>query len=299
VNLIENIKKELRLLSEQPTTYTFHRYQGLIPFQSALCAPSGIVTLIMGVPDPSCSASGISYPPRCPSNAINSANSEATYQGFGAPNVGDIVQIDGNGTHLPGYQNYPWVTKGCYIYKGTTSYTAGQLTQTYSIENVPPAYSSGGIYPDCQTCYGATSPSFDCDPNTLTCSDPGTGNGQYPTMADCTTNCSCDTTTASPCAVQWWQNPNATWASTWINNRDCSNYTWPALNLEQQALDIMNDTNNYGANQPNPQTGPFNGWSDIWGAANTSGLVNPHKGQFIGKMAKSKFSQCQKVDCNC
>ena len=69
--------------------------------------------------------------------------------------------------------------------------------------------------------------------------------------------------------------------------------------MEQQALDIMNDTNNYGTNTPNPQTGPFNGWSDIWGAANTSGLVNPHKGQFIGKMAKSKFSQCQKVACNC
>jgi len=114
-----------------------------------------------------------------------------------------------------------------------------------------------------------------------------------------TTTSPCDMSTGSPCAVQWWQNPNATWASNWINNRDCSNYTWPALNLEQQALDIMNDTSNYGTNTPNPQTGPFNGFQDIWDAANNSGLIAPHKGQFIGKMAKSKFSQCQKQACNC
>ena len=103
---------------------------------------------------------------------------------------------------------------------------------------------------------------------------------------------SCDTSTSSPCAVQWWQNPNATWAANWINNRDCSNYTWPALNLEQQAIDIM-------ALAPTPVLGPYNGWQDIWNAASNSGLVNPQKGQFIGKMAKSKYSQCQKVDCNC
>ena len=109
----------------------------------------------------------------------------------------------------------------------------------------------------------------------------------------------CDTTPASACATQWWQNPNATWAANWINNRDCSNYTWPALNLEQQALDIMNDTNNYGTNTPNPQTGPFNGFQDIWDAGNNSGLINPHKNQFVGKMAKSKYSQCQKQACNC
>jgi len=142
-------------------------------------------------------------------------------------------------------------------------------------------------------------PSFNCD-GLGNCSDPGTGNGQYPTMADCTAACpSCDTSTASPCAVQWWQNPNATWAANWINNRDCSNYNWPSVNLEQQALDIMNDINNYGTNTPNPQTGPFNGFQDIWDAGNNSGLINPHKNQFVGKMAKSKYSQCQKQACNC
>jgi len=110
--------------------------------------------------------------------------------------------------------------------------------------------------------------------------------------AGCTTPC--DTTTASPCAVQWWQNPNATWAANWINNRDCSNYTWPATNLEQQATAILNTA-------PNLPTIPytFNDWNDIWGAANASGLVNPQKGQFIGKMAKAKYSQCQKQACNC
>ena len=65
-----------------------------------------------------------------------------------------------------------------------------------------------------------------------------------------------------------------------------------ALNLETQADAIM-------ATAPTPVLGPYNGWQDIWDAANNSGLVNPQKGQFIGKMAKSKYSQCQKVDCNC
>jgi len=164
-----------------------------------------------------------------------------------------------------------------------------------------PCYNAGptsvkplvGTFPN--GCSSQSSPaSFDCDPNTLTCSDPGTGNGQYPTMADCTTNCSCDTSTASPCAVQWWQNPNATWASTWINNRDCSNYTWPALNLETQALALM-------ASAPNPQPGPYNNWNDIWSSANAGwpNTTGGPKGQFIGKMAKSKFSQCQKQACNC
>ena len=78
----------------------------------------------------------------------------------------------------------------------------------------------------------------------------------------------CDTTPGSPCAIQWFQNPNATWAANWINNRDCSNYTWPALNLEQQADAIM-------AAAPTPQTGPYNNASDIWTAGQNSGLVSP------------------------
>ena len=103
-------------------------------------------------------------------------------------------------------------------------------------------------------------------------------------------------TNASPCASQWFQNPNATWAANWMNNRDCSNYTWPSINLGQHAMDIMNDPTT-----PNPQTGPYNDWNDIWGAGhaawpNTTGAP---KTQFIAKMAKAKFSQCQKQACNC
>ena len=101
---------------------------------------------------------------------------------------------------------------------------------------------------------------------------------------------SCDTTTASPCAQQWFQNPNATWASTWITNRDCSNYQWPSTHLENDANTIM-------AGAPNPQTGPYNNASDIWTAGQNSGLSNAN--QFIAKMAKAKYSQCQIQACNC
>ena len=105
----------------------------------------------------------------------------------------------------------------------------------------------------------------------------------------------CDTTPGSPCAIQWFQNPNATWASNWINNRDCSNYTWPSINLEVQALTIM-------AAAPNPQPNIYNNASDIWAAGNNSNLPTSPvnlKAQFIAKMAKARYSQCQKVDCNC
>ena len=98
----------------------------------------------------------------------------------------------------------------------------------------------------------------------------------------------------SACASQWFQNPNASWAANWMNNRDCSNYTWPATNLETQALAIM-------ANAPNPQPNIYNDWNDIWGAANAAfpNTTGGPKAQFIGKMAKAKFSQCQKQACNC
>ena len=104
----------------------------------------------------------------------------------------------------------------------------------------------------------------------------------------------CDTTPASACATQWFQNPNANWAANWINNRDCSNYTWPANNLETQALQLM-------SNAPNPYTGTYNNASDIWAAANAAwpNTTGGPKGQFIGKMAKGKYSQCQKQACNC
>jgi len=101
---------------------------------------------------------------------------------------------------------------------------------------------------------------------------------------------SCDTTPASACATQWFQNPNANWASTWITNRDCGDYQWPSTNLEQQAISIM-------AGAPTPQTGPYNNWNDIWSAGQNSGLSPANA--FIAKMAKAKYSACQIQACNC
>jgi hypothetical protein len=252
--------------------------------------------------------------------AFDPAQSAWMHQQWGSPQAGEIVGIN----HISNYgmwmggscltsagcpRCYEYIDEvyctnitGTFIGTGRCFATNGNeyrfMGWTYTGNN--PTYNNYGYFANCQDCVDAgnnqtgPTPSFDCDPNTLTCSDPGTGNGQYPTMADCTTNCSCDTTTASPCAVQWWQNPNATWASTWINNRDCSNYTWPALNLETQALALM-------ASAPNPQPGPYNNWNDIWSSANAGwpNTTGGPKGQFIGKMAKSKFSQCQKQACNC
>tara|TARA_R100000900_G_scaffold124865_3_gene99395 strand:+ start:4919 stop:5638 length:720 start_codon:yes stop_codon:yes gene_type:complete len=106
----------------------------------------------------------------------------------------------------------------------------------------------------------------------------------------CSSSSPCDTTTASPCAVQWFQNPNANWASTWITSKDCTSYGWPSTNLEQQAISIM-------AGAPTPQTGPYNNASDIWTAGQNSGLSNAN--QFIAKMAKAKYAQCQIQACNC
>mgnify|MGYP003659944394 CR=1 FL=1 len=196
------------------------------------------------------------------SSAASAANSLLFYQFLGSPAVGEFVQATvtggggGMGTTAP--------APVCWEYIGPRStpktFSSGNIMTYGSTVNSNAGVSNPlGPFVDCTTCYGSTS---------------------------------CDTSTASPCAVQWWQNPNATWASNWITNRDCSNYTWPALNLETQADAIM-------ATAPTPVLGPYNGWQDIWDAANNSGLVNPQKGQFIGKMAKSKYSQCQKVDCNC
>ena len=134
-------------------------------------------------------------------------------------------------------------------------------------------------------------------PNQIGCTDPNATNYNPQATIDdgsCILPQACDTTPNSPCAQQWFQNPNATWASTWINNRDCSNYTWPSTNLETQALSIM-------ASAPNPQPNVYNDWNDIWGAADTAfpNITGPPKNTFIAKMAKAKYSQCQKQACNC
>ena len=146
-------------------------------------------------------------------------------------------------------------------------------TGYHTVEVVP-----GSISPSTNN----TTPLIGLDFNSCTC-----GN-------DCPIS-SCDTTPASACATQWFQNPTQPWAANWITARDCSNYTWPSINLVQQATAIM-------AGAPTPQTGPYNNASDIWAAGNASGLPTSPinlKAQFIAKMAKGQYSLCQKQACNC
>ena len=140
----------------------------------------------------------------------------------------------------------------------------------------------------------------------LGCTD-STANNYDPTATvddgSCITTSPCDTSTSSPCAIQWFQNPNAGWAAGWITNRDCSNYTWPANNLPVQALALM-------ASAPYPQPGPYNNWNDIWDNANDAWSVSgpgsvsiggpgSDKSKFIGKMSKGRYAECQKAACNC
>ena len=166
-----------------------------------------------------------------------------------------------------------------YCNQGVGVNSDGSCNTTWKVEHVCTGPSSNsGSCADMNHWTGAPWPERDWNSGTCTT----------------TTSSGCDTTTASPCAVQWWQNPNATWASTWITNRDCSNYNWPSINLETQALALM-------ASAPNPQPGPYNNWSDIWGSANAAwpNTTGPPKNTFIGKMAKAKYSQCQMAACNC
>ena len=222
-----------------------------------------------------------------------------------APQPGDIID---------------WTTgiKQCSGTALNLSNTVGNLIGVYAAvqPNFPTAevIDFGGGATPC-TVYGCTDPTAlnynstilpNCDDNSCIpgntvfgCMDSTASNyDPTATMDDGSCIPSCDTTPASACAQQWFQNPNATWAANWINNRDCSNYNWPSINLEQQANTIM-------AGAPNQPTIPYtyNSWNDIWGAANSSGLPNtgtPNvKAQFIAKMAKAKFSQCQIQACNC
>jgi len=122
------------------------------------------------------------------------------------------------------------------------------------------------------------------------------GNSNYNASpnSNCPSTSSCDTTPASACAQQWFANPAQPWATSFMSSNDCPTYTWFANNLEQDAINIMNDPTT-----PSPQPGPYNDWNDIKNAANASGLGQPEKGQFKRKMAKAKYSQCQIQTCNC
>ena len=223
-----------------------------------------------------------------------------------APQVGDIITAFGVDRYVDRVNPTPDLN--CYNVNGTIgvpcttpNYYNGQSSYNWS-SNPNPAPSCPGA---------AVLADWWCDPTGQYIGPNGSSctqalqqpqsyfTGPYPTSAACETQCmsattACDTTTASPCAVQWWQNPNATWASNWITNRDCSNYNWPSIQLETQALALM-------ASAPNPQPGPYNNWSDIWGSANAAwpNTTGPPKNTFIAKMAKAKYSQCQMTACSC
>ena len=122
-------------------------------------------------------------------------------------------------------------------------------------------------------------------PRTITtltngCSDPS-----------CVCPGSCDTSTSSPCATQWFGNTAGNFTA-WMASKDCSNYQSVVNQQEPQATTIM-------AGSQSPQTGPYNNWNDIKNAANASGLTGTLKGQFKRKMAKAMYAQCQIAACSC
>ena len=179
------------------------------------------------------------------------------YQQVGSPSVGETV-----GNFSPPLY-WSGGTNQCYTYRGSSPNPKGGNHGSFNVSGWNHTQWHGP-YPaghaNCLVCYGTTS---------------------------------CDTSPSTACATQWFQNPNANWASNWINSKDCSNYTWPAQNLEQQALNIM-----AGAPNQNPAfMGGYSGYQDIWDAGNNSGLVSPQKQRFIAKMAKSMFAQCQIQNC--
>jgi hypothetical protein len=266
MNLRENIKKELRLLSEQsscpncravhyaPACQSGNNNPPLGYYTSSgPCLPSGCPT----------STNAYGTPVNWPwGNTYGSTSSGCMTINGQAPQIGDIFETNGDGFNNYGFNNIRIVTAH-----------------------------------------------FDNDPNSCHCSwctnpNPNSQPKDYPsaTLSSCspqgtyygTSPSPCDTTPASACAQQWFPNPAPTWATSFMSSNDCTTYTWFANNLEQDAIDIMNDPTT-----PSPQPGPYNDWNDIKNAANASGLGQPEKGQFKRKMAKAKYSQCQIQACNC
>jgi hypothetical protein len=215
------------------------------------------------------SNSGADYD--CASNSGNYPN------GFQQGDCPACESMNGGGTTGGGSQYPPYTCNyGCPGNTPCTTYgCTDQSATNYNSTILPNCGDNSCVWLGC-----TDSTASNYDPTATV--DDGT----------CITTSSCDTSTSSPCAVQWFQNPNANWASTWITNRDCSNYNWPSVNLEQQANTIM-------AGAPNQPTIPYtyNSWNDIWSAGQNSGLSPANA--FIAKMAKAKYSQCQIQACNC
>jgi len=250
MNLKENIKKELRLVTEQPAGQNWDPCPNQDVHQWELCAYPG-------------STVSIAYPSWPGGSGMNFGSASSThlcddnenfYQSVGSPSVGQTIRNSSGGVNNP---SFVW----CWKYMG-----------------VAPAGCAGSNSGNCPGGWYGVGTQF-TNPQSW---------GPFP---DCATACqSCDTTPASACAQQWFQNPNASWAANWMASKDCTNYAWPATNLETQAIAIM-------AGAPTPQTGPYNNASDIWTAGQNSGLSPAN--QFIAKMAKAKYAQCQIQACNC
>ena len=193
-------------------------------------------------------------------------------------NMGYSGGCPGNGTHRE------MCIDGATPQVGQTFKWYNQWGVTFKVLqlNTSPSLSLGAIVSSFQSAPGGWQPHI--------------GLHDSPNCPMTPTSTPCDTSPSTACATQWFQNPNAGWASTWINSKDCTNYTWPAQNLEQQALNIINQA----PNQVPGAMGPYNGYQDIWNVANQSGLPTgpPNlKARFTAKMAKAMFAQCQIQNC--
>jgi len=133
-------------------------------------------------------------------------NSEVLWQFLGSPNPGQVV----------GYE----------IYSASTSWTATSVTGRACLEYLGPVASSTnhmfimqngsflgptnpsafsartGPYGTCSNCLvnvAGVTPSWDCDNNTGTCNDPGTGLGQYTSYNSCDSACVSNPTPSWDC----------------------------------------------------------------------------------------------------
>ena len=309
MNLRENIKKELGLLTEQAANarnITYKTCQGSTISGQANITTQGQVPQIGDILRINTNQTGYGTPRTVmvlgvsPNNATNQQLQNAQCQ----PNCPNC--------NAPCFN---WTTmQSC---NGTTGDPDCVVSGNSGWPGGTPTIECGSC-----GCGGGSGPVGPLGPNTYWCMSNGTtgcepwstypANGtmnggtqwvgainMYGNQAACdagpcgTSTTTCDTTPASACATQWFGN-NASNFTTWMASKDCSNYQSVVNQLEPQANTIM-------AGAPNLPTIPYtyNNWNDIKNAANTSGLVNPQKGQFKRKMAKAMYAQCQITDCNC
>jgi len=126
--------------------------------------------------------------------------------------------------------------------------------------------------------------SWDCDPNTFSCNDPGTGNGQYTTLIDCQNNC-----TPPPFTPGCPPNhPFHSWPSLEMTGPAIVNGS-PSMNLQGVAdknlyCEYCSGYGNYGtsytgnwssSHPPSPGDFNYNNYSTIPGAEDTTIISVP------------------------